>query len=360
MSIVADSYRFVVGVDTHARIHQFAIIDTSTGGVMGDHEFATSPAGLERAAEWIGRHTDGDLDGVLISAEGTGSFGAVLARLLLARGYRVTDAPTPKRDRGADKNDRIDAIKAARNVLAVDVDHLVDVKAGETTDMLGVLLAARDRITTESTRTFNALVALLRTHDLGFDARRKPSIGQIRQIARWRPVMPASTTAEVAKAETVTLAKRFLQLHRDAKTNSTQVKRIVTEHMPVLLEQPGIGPINAAVLLAAWSHPGRIRDEAAFARLAGVSPIQVASGNRSEHRLNRGGDRQLNRALHSIVLTRMRFDPDTRAYVQRRQSEQLSNRRIRRVLKRYVARQAYRLISAQQAPTSKRGALQSA
>jgi transposase len=113
-----------------------------------------------------------------------------------------------------------------------------------------------------------------------------------------------------------------------------------------LLDQPGIGPVTAAVTLAAWSHPGRVRSEAAFASLAGVNPIPASSGNTVRHRINRGGDRRLNRALHMAVVTRMRMDPATRAYVEKRTAEGRTLREIRRCLKRYLARQIYRHLNA--------------
>lgn len=352
MSIVTDKYRFVVGVDTHAREHQFALIETTTGRVVAEASFATNAAGLRRAASWIGRGTGGDLDSVLISAEGTGSYGAGLARLLAGHGYRVIDAPSPKRDRGGSKNDRIDAIKAARGVLARNVDGLADARGGETTEILRILLASRNRITGESTRTINALIALLRTHDVGFDARRKPTVAQIRQIARWRTPSAPRTAAEVTKAEAVRLARRVVELAAQSRDNNTQLRRVVTQEHPELLEQVGIGPFNAAIILTAWSHHGRVRSEAAFAALAGTSPIQIASGNRDENRLNRGGDRQLNRALHSIAITRMRDDQPSRDYVARRRAEGLTNRRIRRVLKRYIARSTYRLLETTEQPSA--------
>lgn len=113
-----------------------------------------------------------------------------------------------------------------------------------------------------------------------------------------------------------------------------------------LLDQPGIGPVTAAVALAAWSHHGRLRSEAAFASLAGVNPIPASSGSTVRHRINRGGDRRLNRALHLAVVTRMRMDPVTRAYVERRITEGRTLREIRRCLKRYLARQIYRHLNA--------------
>ena len=121
---VAEVYQYVVGVDTHAKVHQYAIVEAGTGRVLDEGGFPTSGAGLARAVAWIERRTGGDLDGVLISCEGTGSYGARLAKALLEAGYRVIDAPSPKRDRGQDKDDTIDAIKAARGVLGKRADRL--------------------------------------------------------------------------------------------------------------------------------------------------------------------------------------------------------------------------------------------
>jgi transposase len=113
------------------------------------------------------------------------------------------------------------------------------------------------------------------------------------------------------------------------------------------LEKTGIGPVTAATIFTAWSHPGRVRNEAAFASLAGVNPIPASSsGNTVRYRRNRGGDRRLNRALHQATIVRMTHDPDTRAYVERRQAEGRTNREIRRCLKRYLARQLFRTLNA--------------
>jgi len=343
VSSVSEVYRFVVGVDTHAKVHQYAIVEAGTGKVVDEAGFPTSGPGLGRAIAWIGRRCGGELDTVLVSVEGTGSYGARLATALLDAGYRVVDAPSPKRERGGDKNDAIDAIKAAKNLLAKDADRLADVRTGELQACVKVLLAARGRMSGESTRTINALTALLRVHDLGFDARRKPTITQVREIARWR-VRSESLALSVARAEAVRLATRFLQLRVELAGNEKQLEQVVTAHAPVLLELCGLGPFNAAIVLSVWSHDGRVHNEAALAKIGGVAPIEVSSGNRSEHRLNRGGDRQLNRALHSIARTRMRYDPATIVYVERRTSEGLSKARIRRCLKRYIARQLFRTL----------------
>lgn len=342
---VAEVYRFVVGVDTHSKVHQYAIVEAATGRVLDEGGFPTSGAGLARAVAWIARRTGGQIEAVLVSCEGTGSYGARLAKLLGEAGYRVVDAPSPKRDRGQDKDDTIDAIKAARGVLGTPADRLADVRAGELQEALKVLLAARDRMATESTRSVNALTALLRVTDLGIDARRKLTATQIRQVARWRTRSESPATA-IARAEAVRLATRIMALHTELLTNKRQLRQIVAAHAPVLLDAYGVGPVNAATVLAAWSHPGRIHHEAALAKLAGVCPIKIESGQSTEHRLNPGGDRQLNRALHSIAKTRMERDPRTQAYVQRRTSQGLSKRRIRRCLKRYIARQLFRTLAA--------------
>lgn len=346
MPIVAETYRYVIGVDTHAREHVYVIVEAATGALIDDRKFPTTGSGLLRAIDWITRRTGettaGDLDQVLISMEGTRSYGAQAANLLADAGYRVVDAPAPQREHGASKNDHLDALAAARGALPRDAARLADARTGQTSSMLQVLLTARASITTERTRKINALTALLRTHNLGVDARRKPDRATIRQVAAWRARTRDTRVLAVARAEAIRLARRILDLDLEAATNERSLHDIVTDTAPSLLEMPGIGPVNAAIVLTAWSHPGRVHSDAAFAKLAGACPLQVASGNRDEHRLNRTGDRQLNKALHAIANNRMIYDPRTRAYVARRTTEGLSRPRIRRCLKRAIAGQLFR------------------
>src|SRR5699024_1137480 len=134
-------------------------------------------------------------------------------------------------------------------------------------------------------------------------------------------------------------------LEEDLAENREQITHLVEATAPELLDLPGVGAVTAAVILTVWSHPGRIRNEAAFAMIGGICPIPASSGNTTRHRLNRGGDRRLNRALNTIVLTRMRTDPATRAYIERRQSEGKTRREIRRCLKRYISRQIFRALT---------------
>ena len=345
MTIVADTYTYVVGVDTHAATHHYAIIEARTGAVVDHAQFPTHTKGLLRAAAWIARRTGeptGDLDQVLVSIEGTRSYGAQLATLLAHTGYRVVDAPSPKRERGSGKNDHIDAIAAARGRLNKDTTKLADARAGQVSAALQVLLTARNSMTSERTRAVNALNALLRVHDLGVDARRKINRPTIRTIAAWRTRKNDTLVLTTARGEAIRLATRILALDVEVGANERDLLAIVASTAPTLLDLTGVGPVNAAIVLTAWSHPGRVRHDAAFAKLGGACPLEVSSGNHDEHRLNRTGDRQLNRALHSIAKTRMRHDPRTRDYVARRPTQGLSTPRIRRCLKRYIARELYR------------------
>jgi hypothetical protein len=164
---VADEYAFVVGVDTHAATHSYAIIEAPNGGVVAEQTFATSPAGLRRARDWIARRTRGDVSGVLVAAEGTGSYGAVLAETLTGIGYRVVEAPTPRRERGRGKTDAMDAVTAARSTLAMPMTRLRDRRGGQHQVALQVLTTAREQLNAERLRAINAWTALVRCHDLG-------------------------------------------------------------------------------------------------------------------------------------------------------------------------------------------------
>ena len=307
---VADLYRYVVGVDTHAATHSFAIVAASNGALVDQATFPTTAAGLRRARDWIGRPTEGELSGVLIAAEGTGSYGAVLVDVLAEAGYRVVEAPRPRRERGRGKTDSLDALLAARSALVVPLAMLCDRRGGQVRTALQVLTVARDQLNADRLRCFNVLTALVRCHDLGVDARRALTTSQIATIAQWRR-REESLGVATARAEAVRLARRILALDVELADNRSQITAILTTHAPQLLELPGVGAVTAAVILTVWSDPGRIRSEAAFAQIAGTCPIPASSGNTVRHRLNRSGARRLNRALNTVVLTRMRTDPDT-------------------------------------------------
>ena len=141
-----------------------------------------------------------------------------------------------------------------------------------------------------------------------------------------------------------TLARRVRNLDQELKDLDALIKDLIDEMAPQLLDEVGISYTTATQILLSWSHQGRCHSEAAFARLAGVAPIPASSGQTTRHRLSRGGDRQLNKALHLIVVTRCRVDPDTRAYIERRIAEGKTRREARRCLKRYVARHIFRIL----------------
>ncbi len=183
-------------------------------------------------------------------------------------------------------------VRAARGLTARQLRR--PRQAGDRT-ILRVLTAARDHMAGERTRTVNALTALLRTVDLGVDARRALPAATITTIASWRTTSTPTTTREICRGEAIRLARRIRALDAELVANHTALNAAVTAQAPQLLDVRGVGPVVAATVLQAWSHPGRVHSEAAFAALAGVAPLPASSGNTRRHRLNRGGNRRLNR-----------------------------------------------------------------
>jgi transposase len=353
VTIVAHAHPFVVGVDTHARNHVLAVL-AATGELVDTAQFPTTAAGMSRAIAWAARRTGGDL-ATLWVIEGVASYGAGLAAAVERVGYQVAEAARmdTRAHHAVGKSDPLDAARIAAAVLPLHPTQLRRPRMAEgVRAALRVLLAARDHMTTERTATINALTALLRVVDLGMDARKSLTGTQIAAVARWR-TRDEELAAATARAEAVRLAKRVIDLQDQLASNVAQMTQLVqASHAATLLEKIGIGPVTAAICLTVWSHHGRVRSEAAFASLAGVNPIPASSGNTVRHRLNRGGDRQLNKALHTATITRMVHDPATRAYVQRRTAEGLTTREIRRCLKRYLARQIYRHLNTAEPASS--------
>ena len=345
MSIVAEHFAFVVGVDTHARSNTYAIITTRTGARLDAAAFPNSQAGIARALSWMMRRC-GENHPLLV-IEGIGSYGAALRRAAVSQGLEVVEPLSygSARGRGA-KDDTIDAEAIGRSVMGVDEALLRRPRSEDAIRTgLRVLVVAREELNAERTRSINALTALVRSVDLGLDVRRPLSKSQISAIARWR-TRNEDLGLATARAESIRLARRIISAEEELGRNKIELAALVAASGSAqLLNEVGIGAVNAAVILVAWSHGGRIRSEAAFASLSGTCPIPASSGNTSRHRLNRGGDRRLNRALSSIALTRMSHDPETRAYVERRRSEGKTPKEIRRLLKRYIARQVYRRLS---------------
>ncbi|MDN6679245.1 MAG: IS110 family transposase [Yaniella sp.] len=349
MPIVAHSHPFIVGVDTHARKHVYSILIANTGAVIDTKDFPANAAGMNRALAWVARRTEADADTLWV-IEGAASYGALLAGTVAAHGYPVVEAPRmdAKQHYGVGKSDALDAHRIAAAALPLPVAKLrrPRLNAG-VRQALQILVTARQSMAKDRTRSVNALTALIRSNDLGMDARRALSKAKIVEIARWR-TRNEELALSVARAEAVRLANHAQALDAQLTDNEQQLDELVrvSEAAP-LLEEKGFKAISAAKCLAAWSHHGRVRTEAEFASLAGVCPIPASSGNTVRFRLNRGGDRALNSALHMVAISKMTHDQETRTYVEKRRAQHKTDREIRRCLKRYIARRVFRILNAQ-------------
>jgi transposase len=340
MTMLAEAVDVVIGVDTHKHTHTAAVIVASTGAAVDELTVGTNLDGYAALVALADEHS-----GLREwSIEGTSSYGAGLARFLAERGELVIELDRPHRStrRNGAKSDPLDAIRAGREALTRE--HLAQPRASGQRTALAVRLAARrsaiDAATTAQRQVLALIVAApeqLRSQFRGLASTTVITrAARLRLKASWD--LETQTTAETLRA----LSRRCEAMRAEATDHETAILSIIKAWRPDLLDTFGIGPIVAAVVLCAWSHPGRCRNEAAFANLAGTAPIPASSGLTTRHRLNRSGDRQLNRALHTIALNRMRHDPTTRAYVERRRAEGHTDREIRRCLKRYIARQLYR------------------
>jgi transposase len=260
----------------------------------------------------------------------------------------VVEAGRPARasKRPGGKSDPADALRAARDALAAK--RHAQPRADGAREALRILPAARAQATAARTAAINSLKALL----LGAPASLRESLRghstprQVRACRALRVTARQPIAEATLRAELRRLATHIGAWDTELRANQAQLENLVRQVNPALPGQPGVGPMSAAQLLVSWSHPGRCRSEAAFAALAGASPLQASSGKITRHRLNPFGDRQLNRALHVIVNWRMLHHDGTRDYLTRRRAEQKTDAEIRRCLKRYAARQLFRLMEA--------------
>jgi transposase len=341
MSMLAELVEVVIGVDTHKDSHTAAVVDARTGGVLARATVPADPDGYAELAALAESHS-----GLRAWAlEGTGGYGAGLARHLADAGELVIELDRPKRParRAGAKSDPIDAERAARDALART--HLAQPKSGGERAALQMRLTARRAAIEAATAAQRQLLALVIAAPEVVRARFRGQRTRAMLVtaARLRPAA-GREAIEVVTALTVLrdLARRSRALEAEAAEHESAIRTLVRSWRPDLLELTGVGPIVAATVLTAWSHPGRCRDDAAFAMLAGAAPIPASSGKTVRHRLNRAGDRQLNRALHVVALCRLQRDPRTRAYADRRRAQGRTDREIKRCLKRYIARELYR------------------
>ena len=339
----------VIGVDTHRDRHTAAILDPN-GGLVAQLEIPSDQAGAEALLSVVTERAPSRRCWAL---EGTGCYGAGLASFLAAQGEWVVEVDRPKRPRGRTgaKSDLLDAIRAGREALSRD--HLACPRQRGQREALRVLHLTRSGAVKVSADARRHLKALLVTapEPLRAELPRGTWLRQARACA----ALVAAPTDPVEHRATVRAlrltAERALAAHQEARQLGKELGALVQAMAPALLAQPGVGPVTAAQLLISWSHPSRRRSEAAFAILAGVAPIPASSGQVVRHRLNRGGDRQLNRSLHTIVMTREAWHEPTKRYVARRTLQGKSRREIRRCLTRSTARQLFRLLERQPATT---------
>lgn len=337
-----------VGVDTHSDVHVAAIID-DTGAILTTGSFPATTRGYVALVTWA----EGFGEVSKVGVEGTGTYGAGLARFLANYGMEVVevDRPDRKTRRRRGKSDPIDAQCAARAALSGQASTTPKSRDGAV-EMIRVLRVARRGAMKARVVAAEQLHGLLQSapEELRAAHSRRSTLGLARACAGLRPGALRDPEA-ATKAALRSIARRLLQLQEELDALDEQLEALITETAPGLVALPGVGVDTAGQLLVtAGDNSERLKSEAAFAHLCGVAPIPASSGRTDRHRLNRGGDRQANKALWRIVLVRMQWHEPTKAYVARRTTQGLSKPEIMRCLKRYVARDVYRHLT-KHAPT---------
>ncbi len=294
--MLADDIDFVVGVDTHRDSHTATAVNPA-GAVQAEVTVPADARGYQRLLAFAARTAPGRRCWAI---EGTGSFGAGLTAFLLGHGEHVVEIDRPKRParRNGAKSDQLDAARAAREALSRE--HVAEPRQRGPREALRVLLTTRQGAMTARTQAITHLKALLVSapEQVRDDLRRHGTDRLVARCARLRVGAGHDAEHHATLLALRTTARRALALEAEADDLEHEIIPLVTALAPELLSEPGVGPITAAQLLVAFSHHGRLRSEAAFAALAGAAPIPASSGQIVRFRLNRGGDRQLNRALH--------------------------------------------------------------
>jgi transposase len=349
--ILADTVDGVIGVDTHRDTLAAAAL-SPVGGILAQTATRADATGYQQLLEFADTQTPSGPARRCWAVEGTGSYGAGLTALLHTHGERVVEVARPKRParRTGAKTDAIDAVRAARETLGHQ--HQTLPRRRGDREALRVLLTTRRHATSGRVAAINQLKALIvgAPEELRAELRGVATKGQIDRCVglRDRPARPLEHRMTVCGLRTTAGRIRALQAEIDDLTAA--LDPLVASIAPWLVELPGVGPITAAQILVSWSYAGRLRSEAAFAALAGTNPIPASSGQVTRHRLNRSGDRQLNAALHTIALTRLRYDPETRADAARRTTQAKTRRDVKWCLKRSIARQLFKLLERYDQP----------
>lgn len=342
-----DNSGFIVGVDTHDQTHTMAIL-TNTGGVESTTTFDADKHGYQALIDTL--KTTGNI--LAIGVEGTNSYGAGLTRALINADYTVTEVLRPTRQvrRLHGKSDPIDAIAAARSVLAGDGTS--QAKDTQTpAESLRFLLTARTQLMHAMTALISCIRSLLVTapEDLRATYRRLSTTKLVSRLVASRPGTQTASPGGAAAYSLKQLAHTYRDHQRRIEDLDEQMHALLIDAYPNLLAIYGASTVTAAELaVTAGGNPGRIHSEAAFASLCGAAPIPASSGKTNRHRVNHGGDRRGNKALHRIALVRMRHDPRTQAYVQRRLGEGKTKKDVLRCLKRTIAREVYKALTRPQ------------
>ena len=334
----------ILGVDTHLDTHAGAVI-SGAGKLLGTHSVSTNTEGYLALLAWANSFGEVRCAGV----EGTGTYGAGMARVLREHDIEVFEVNRPDRAarRSRGKSDPTDAENAARAVLSGKATAIPKAQSGAAEAMRAVSVARRSAVKAK-TQAINQLRALLVNAPQEIRERLLKTktaecisnCAKLRSLGETPMLQTLGTTLRL-------LAKRCLALAEELKTLDAMLERLTLQHATRLRAQFGVGAQTAAMLVVvAGDNPERLKSEAALAALCGTNPLQASSGKTTRHRLNRGGNRAANNALWTIAMVRMRSDPRTRAYVERRTKEGMSNKEIHRCLKRYIVRELYPLILA--------------
>src|SRR5437867_3382345 len=338
--MLAEKLDFVVGVDPHRDVHAIAVVEVRSGVLVFESSVIADRAGYAEALRVAEQHAPGRR---AFAIEGAGSFGAGLARFLTEQGEQVFEVGRLRRERRSrGKTDALDAVRAARSVF--EQKRPATPRSSGEREALRALMAARDGAVNAKRAGLCQLRDLLVTSP-------EPLRSELRPLSRARLLSRLSATRPHRRHDPElrgtllalrALARRIQQMSAEERELAQEIEKLISTLAPQLVTQPGVGPLLAAQIVLSWSHRGRVVSEAAFARLAGAAPIPASSGQTIRYRLDRGGDRQLNRALHQIVVTRRRTHRPTIDYIERRVREGKSRREATRCLKRYLARNLYR------------------
>jgi transposase len=336
----------VIGTDTHKGEHALAAVDEGTGRVRGQREIKADDAGHLAAVRWA-RGLDGER---VWAIEDCRHVSRRLERALIAAGERVVRvAPhrmgeSRKGERQPGKSDQIDALAIARAVVKDGVEEFPVAYLNEQAMEIRVLLDHRNDLVVDRTRTVNRLrwhlVVLCPELERSVKRSAFNHARELDRVDRQLRKLPQDARVRTAREQVA----RIRHLNRQVEQLRGELAELVTAHRPQLLAEVGCGPLVAAILIGHTAGANHFKSDASFAMLAGTAPIPCSSGKTQQHRLNRGGDRQLNHALHIIAITRASHDPATREYLARKEADGKTTKGALRCLKRALARRFYHLL----------------